>query len=266
MAVHPEDERYQKYIGRQVIVPILGRKIPVIADEAVEREFGGGALKVTPGHDPTDFEIGERHGLPVISILDEAARINENGGPYAGLDRYEARKKLWEDMRQAGLVLKEEPYTLTVPRSQRGGEIVEPMVSTQWFVRIQPLADAALEAVRDGRIRIVPERFTKVYYNWLENIQDWCISRQLWWGHRIPVWYCADCGKMTVTRQDPTHCAHCNSTHIQQDPDVLDTWFSSGLWPFSTLGWPEETPTTNISTRPPIWRPVTTSCSSGWRA
>jgi valyl-tRNA synthetase len=242
VAVNPEDERYQKYVGRQVLVPILGRKIPIIADEAVEREFGGGALKVTPGHDPTDFQIGERHGLPVISILDEAARINENGGPYAGLDRYEARKKLWEDMRQAGLVLKEEPYKLSVPRSQRGGEIVEPMVSTQWFVRIQPLADAALQAVRDGRIRIVPERFTKVYYNWLENIQDWCISRQLWWGHRIPVWYCADCGKMTVTRQDPTHCAHCNSSHIQQDPDVLDTWFSSGLWPFSTLGWPEETP------------------------
>jgi len=242
VAVNPEDERYQKYVGRQVLVPILGRKIPIIADEAVEREFGGGALKVTPGHDPTDFQIGERHGLPVISILDEAARVNENGGPYAGLDRYEARKKLWEDMRQAGLVLKEEPYTLTIPRSQRGGEIVEPMVSTQWFVRIQPLADAALQAVRDGRIRIVPERFTKVYYNWLENIQDWCISRQLWWGHRIPVWYCASCGKMTVTRQDPSHCTHCNSTHIEQDPDVLDTWFSSGLWPFSTLGWPEETP------------------------
>ncbi len=242
VAVNPEDERYQKFIGRQVLVPILGRKIPIIADAAVEREFGGGALKVTPGHDPTDFQIGERHALPVISILDEAACINENGGPYTGLDRYAARKKLWEDMRQAGLVLKEEPYTLTIPRSQRGGEIVEPMVSTQWFVRIKPLADAALESVRDGRIRIVPERFTKVYYNWLENIQDWCISRQLWWGHRIPVWYCADCGKMTVTRQDPAHCAHCKGTHIQQDPDVLDTWFSSGLWPFSTLGWPEETP------------------------
>jgi valyl-tRNA synthetase len=158
------------------------------------------------------------------------------------MDRYEARQKLWEDMRVAGLVLKEEPYTLTVPRSQRGGEIVEPMVSTQWFVRIQPLAEPALEAVRDGRIRIVPERFTKVYYNWLENIQDWCISRQLWWGHRIPVWYCADCGGMTVARLDPTHCIHCRSARLEQDPDVLDTWFSSGLWPFSTLGWPEETP------------------------
>ena len=242
VAVHPEDERYQKYLGREVLVPILGRRIPVIGDEAVERQFGGGALKVTPGHDPTDFQIGERHGLPVISILDESARVNENGGPYAGLDRYEARQKIWEDMRAAGLVLKEEPYTLSVPRSQRGGEVVEPMVSIQWFVRIQPLADAALEVVRDGRIRIVPERFTKVYYNWLENIQDWCISRQLWWGHRIPVWYCDACGEMTVTREDTTHCAHCGSEHLRQDPDVLDTWFSSRLWPFSTLGWPEQTP------------------------
>ncbi len=242
VAVHPEDERYQKFVGKMVLVPILNRLIPVVADEYVEREFGTGALKVTPGHDPNDFAIGERHGLPVISILDEAARVNANGGPYAGQDRYEARRNLWEDMRAAGLVIKEEAYTLSVPRSQRGGEVVEPMVSTQWFVRIQPLAEAALEVVRDGRIRIVPERFTKVYYNWLENIQDWCISRQLWWGHRIPVWYCDDCGQMTVTREDPTHCAHCGSPKLQQDPDVLDTWFSSGLWPFSTLGWPEETP------------------------
>ncbi len=242
VAVHPQDERYQRYIGREVVVPILGRRIPVIADEAVQRDFGGGALKVTPGHDPTDFQIGERHGLPIISVLDEAARINENGGPYAGLDRYEARRRLWEDMRAAGLTLREEPYTITVPRSQRGGEAIEPMISTQWFVRIEPLAQAALAAVRDGRIRIVPERFTKVYYNWLENIQDWCISRQLWWGHRIPVWYCSDCGQMTVSREDPSECAHCHSSRIEQDPDVLDTWFSSGLWPFSTLGWPDDTP------------------------
>ena len=245
VAVHPEDERYQRFIGRQVIVPILGRRIPVIADQAVQREFGGGALKVTPGHDPTDFQIGERHGLEVISVLDEAAHVNANGGPYQGLDRYVARKRIWEDMRLAGLVLKEEPYTLSVPRSQRGGEVVEPMVSTQWFVRIQPLADAALEAVRDGRIRIVPERFTKVYYNWLENIQDWCISRQLWWGHRIPVWYCHQCGQMIVARQDPAKCPNCGSADIHRDPDVLDTWFSSGLWPFSTLGWPDETPDLN---------------------
>ncbi len=242
VAVHPEDPRYQRFIGRKVVVPILGREIPVIADEYVDREFGGGALKVTPGHDPNDFIIGERHGLPVISILDEAARVNQNGGAYAGLDRYDARQKLWEDMRQAGLVIKEEPYQLNVPRTQRGGEIVEPMVSTQWFVRIQPLADAALDAVRDGRVRIVPERFSKVYYNWLENIQDWCISRQLWWGHRIPVWYCQACDEMTVSRADPSACQYCGSPEIKQDPDVLDTWFSSGLWPFSTLGWPEETP------------------------
>ena len=232
VAVHPDDPRYQKYIGRQAIVPILGRLIPVIADEKVVREFGSGALKITPGHDPTDYEIGQRHGLPIISVLDEAARINSQGGPYTGQDRFEARKNLWEDMRAAGLVIKEEAYTISVPRSQRGGEIVEPMISTQWFVKIQPLAEAALEAVRDGRIQIVPERFTKVYFNWLENIQDWCISRQLWWGHRIPVWYCGQCGQMTVSRQDPTHCAHCGSSQLKQDPDVLDTWFSSGLWPF----------------------------------
>jgi valyl-tRNA synthetase len=241
VAVHPQDDRYQKFVGRMVLVPILGRQIPVIADEYVDREFGTGALKITPGHDPNDFAIGERHHLPVISVLDEAARVNVNGGPYTGQDRFEARKNLWEDMRQAGLVIKEEAYTLNVPRSQRGGEIIEPMVSTQWFVAIKPLAEAGLKAVRDGRIQIIPERFTKVYFNWLENIEDWCISRQLWWGHRIPVWYCDDCGEMFAMRQDPTVCTHCGSSHIHQDPDVLDTWFSSGLWPFSTLGWPEQT-------------------------
>jgi valyl-tRNA synthetase len=242
VAVHPEDERYQRYVGRMVRVPILGREIPVIADAYVDREFGTGALKITPAHDPNDYQIGQTHQLEIISILDEEACINQNGGKYCGQDRFECRKTLWEDMRAAGLVIREEPYLLNVPRSQRGGEIVEPMISTQWFVRIQPLADAALEAVRSGQIKIVPERFTKVYYNWLENIQDWCISRQLWWGHRIPVWYCKDCGKMTVARQDPTQCASCGSVSIEQDPDVLDTWFSSGLWPFSTLGWPENTP------------------------
>ena len=242
VAVHPEDERYRAFVGRQVLVPILGRAIPVIADEYVDRAFGTGALKITPAHDPNDYAIGQKFNLPMINILTLEAKINENGGHYTGMDRFECRKKLWADMRAADLVIKEEPYTLNVPRSQRGGEIVEPMLSTQWFVKIQPLADAALAAVRDGRITIVPERFTRVYYNWLENIQDWCISRQLWWGHRIPVWYCADCGKMTVSRTDPTACAHCGSASIQQDEDVLDTWFSSGLWPFSTLGWPEETP------------------------
>jgi len=242
VAVHPEDERYQRYVGRMVRVPVLGREIPVIADAYVDREFGTGALKITPAHDPNDYQIGQTHQLEIISILDEEARINQNGGKYCGQDRFECRKTLWEDMRAAGLVIKDEPYLLNVPRSQRGGETVEPMVSTQWFVRIQPLADAALAAVRSGQIKIIPDRFTKVYYNWLENIQDWCISRQLWWGHRIPVWYCKDCGKMTVARQDPTQCAACGSANIEQDPDVLDTWFSSGLWPFSTLGWPENTP------------------------
>ncbi len=242
VAVHPEDSRYQKYIGRKVRVPILGREIPVIADSYVDREFGTGALKITPGHDPNDYEIGRRHGLPILSMLDREAKVTEVGGPYAGLDRFECRKRLWEDMRAAGLAIQEEPYTLNVPRSQRGGEIIEPLISEQWFVRMQPLAEAALAAVRDRRIRIVPEHFEKVYFNWLDNIKDWCISRQLWWGHRIPVWYCADCGGQTCARQDPTQCAHCGSPRIQQDPDVLDTWFSSALWPFSTLGWPEETP------------------------
>ncbi len=241
VAVHPEDERYKKFIGRKAVVPILGRVIPVIADSYVDREFGTGALKITPGHDPNDYRIGQEHGLEIISVLDESARINANGGPYAGLDRYECRKQIWADMKEAGLTIREQPYTLNVPRSQRGGEIVEPMVSTQWFVRIQPLAEKALAAVRDGRIRIVPERFTKVYFNWLENIQDWCISRQLWWGHRIPVWYCDSCGEMWASRTDPVACPKCGKSSLHQDPDVLDTWFSSGLWPFSTLGWPEDT-------------------------
>jgi valyl-tRNA synthetase len=242
VAVHPEDERYQKFIGRMAIVPMLGREIPVIADEYVSREFGTGALKITPGHDPNDYAIGEKHGLAIISVLDKEAKINENGGPYQGQDRFECRAKLWADMESAGLTLKVEPYRTQIPRSQRGGEIVEPMVSTQWFVRIAPQAEKALAAVKNGDIRIIPAHFEKVYYNWLENIEDWCISRQLWWGHRIPVWYCADCGKETVTREDPTACVHCGSAKLEQDPDVLDTWFSSGLWPFSTLGWPDETP------------------------
>jgi valyl-tRNA synthetase len=244
VAVHPDDARYQKYIGKKVIVPILNREISVIADEYVSMEFGTGALKITPGHDPNDYAIAQRHNLPIISILDTAAKINDNGGPYQGQDRFDARKNMWADMKKVGLVIKTEPYLTTIPRTQRGGEIVEPMISTQWFVSIEPLAKAALEAVRDGRIRIVPERFEKTYFNWLENIKDWCISRQLWWGHRIPVWYCPD-GHMTVTREDPTECATCGSHEIHQDEDVLDTWFSSGLWPFSTLGWPDETPDYN---------------------
>ena len=242
VAVHPEDERYQKYIGKDVLVPILGRRIPVIADEYVDRAFGTGALKITPAHDPNDYTIGQNHNLEMINILNKDASINENGAQYTGMDRFECRKKLWEDMRAVDLVIKEQPYTLNVPRSQRGGEIVEPMISTQWFVKIQPLADKALASVKEGRTKIVPERFTKVYFNWLENIRDWCISRQLWWGHRIPVWYCDDCNAVTVSREDATECSKCHSHNIRQDEDVLDTWFSSGLWPFSTLGWPEQTP------------------------
>jgi len=242
VAVHPKDPRYQAFVGRKVVVPVIGRMIPVISDTYVDREFGTGALKITPAHDPNDYEIAQRHGLEMISILNKDASINENGAPYQGLDRFECRKRFWADMRAVDLVIKEEPYTLNVPRSQRGGEIIEPMISEQWFVTIKPLAEKAIQAVRDGSINIIPEHFTKVYFNWMENIQDWCISRQLWWGHRIPVWYCSACGKMTVMRTDPSACTHCGSTDIRQDEDVLDTWFSSGLWPFSTLGWPDQTP------------------------
>jgi valyl-tRNA synthetase len=242
VAVHPDDERYRHYIGATCLVPILNRPIPVIHDTYVDMAFATGALKITPGHDPADFEIGQRHGLPIVNVLNTDATMNANAGPYAGLDRYECRQRLWADMEKTGLTIRTAPYRTTLPRSQRGGEIVEPMVSTQWFVTMKPLAELGLAAVRSGRIRIVPERFTKVYYNWLENIRDWCISRQLWWGHRIPVWYCADCGQMFAARQDPDRCAFCQSGRIEQDPDVLDTWFSSALWPFSTLGWPDDTP------------------------
>ncbi len=241
VAVHPEDERYKKFIGKKVMVPVLNREIPVIADEYVSMEFGTGALKITPGHDPNDYAIAQRHNLPIISMLDVEAKVNENGGKYQGQDRFVARKNVWNDMKAAELVIKTEPYRTTIPRTQRGGEIVEPMISTQWFVKIESLANAGLATVKDGRIKIVPERFEKTYFNWLENIKDWCISRQLWWGHRIPVWYCPE-NHMTVTREDPKQCMTCGSKDIRQDEDVLDTWFSSGLWPFSTLGWPEQTP------------------------
>lgn len=235
VCVHPDDERYQKHIGKLALVPILNRSIPVIADEYVDREFGTGALKVTPGHDFNDYALGEKHNLPIINVMNRNATMNENTGPYAGLDRFECRKKLWADMEAAGLAIRIEDHLMVVPRSQRGGEVIEPLVSTQWFVRIQPLAERALEAVRSGHIRIVPERFEKVYYHWLENIEDWCVSRQLWWGHRIPAWYGPN-GEIHVGKEAP------KGDGWTPEEDVLDTWFSSGLWPFSTLGWPIDNP------------------------
>ncbi len=245
VAVHPEDERFKKLVGKTALVPLLDREVPVISDEYVDRGFGTGALKITPGHDPNDYEIGVRHDLPVISVLDEAARITKEGGPYAGLDRFEAREKLWADMQAAKLTIKTERHLQRVPRSQHGGEIIEPMISTQWFVSIKKLAGPALKAVEDGRIQIVPEHFLKVYRNWMENIQDWCISRQLWWGHRIPVWYAPDgsmfCARNAEDAQSQAREKYGQDVELEQDSDVLDTWFSSGLWPFSTLGWPEET-------------------------
>jgi len=235
VAVHPEDERYKHLIGRNAYVPMLNRAIPVIADEYVDREFGTGALKITPAHDFNDYELAERHGLPLINVMTKKATLNEHGGPYEGLTREECRKKLWADMESAGLTIKAEDYTTIVPRSQRGGEIIEPMISTQWFVKIKPLAEKAIEAVRSGQIKIVPERFEKIYFNWMENIEDWCISRQLWWGHRIPAWYGPN-GEVYVGAEAP------RGDGWTAEEDVLDTWFSSGLWPFSTLGWPENTP------------------------
>ncbi len=242
VAVHPDDPRYKDYIGKMAIVPMLDREIPIIADEYVDIEFGTGALKITPGHDPNDFEIGQKHDLAIINVMNKDATMSEAAGPYAGMDRFDCRKKLWADMQTAGMTIKKENYTLNVPRSQRGGEIIEPLVSRQWFVDAEPMAKMGLAAVHSGRIKIVPDRFVKVWDNWLENIRPWCISRQLWWGHRIPVWYCDDCQHKTVSTTDPIACEACGSAHIQQDPDVLDTWFSSGLWPFSTLGWPDQTP------------------------
>ena len=241
VAIHPEDDRFRHLIGKRCLVPMLQRSIPVITDAIVDREFGTGALKITPGHDPADYEIGKRHGLEIISVFNPDATMNANAGPYEGLDRYACRQQLWKDMQAAKLALKTEAYMMQVPRSQRGGEAIEPMISTQWFVKMEPLAAPALDAVRQGRIKIIPERFTTTYFDWLENIRDWCISRQLWWGHQIPAWHCENCGEITVAREDPTECSSCGSAAIERDPDVLDTWFSSGLWPFSILGWPEKT-------------------------
>jgi valyl-tRNA synthetase len=247
VAVHPEDERYAKIIGKNVILPIMDRPIPVVGDEVIDREFGTGALKVTPAHDPIDFEIGERHGLEVFNIIGLDGNLTEAAGKYAGVDRNEARHKVVEELDQLGLLEKVEDHRHSVGHCQRCGTVVEPLVSLQWFVNLggqdQPdsIAGKAHAAVYNGDIKVVPERFRRVYLNWLENIRDWCISRQLWWGHRIPVWYCASCQHMTVVVEDPDKCEECGGTDIEQDSDVLDTWFSSGLWPHSTLGWPEQT-------------------------
>ena len=241
VAVNPNDERYRDVIGKNALLPVLGRPIPVIADEAVEMEFGTGALKVTPGHDATDFEVGQRHDLPIVNVMNLDGTMNQEAGPYADQDRFTVRRGILQQMEQEGLLERTEPYTVALGRCDRCDTTVEPMVSMQWFVDIKPLAKPAIEAVEDGRIRIVPERFTKVYMNWMENIRDWTISRQLWWGHRIPVWYCEECQGKTVVVEEPNRCEHCGSSKIWQDPDVLDTWFSSALWPHSTLGWPDNT-------------------------
>ncbi len=242
VAVNPKDARYQDLIGRMAILPVIGREIPIIADEAVDASFGTGAVKVTPAHDPTDFEIGIRHNLPRVQVIGFDGTMTAEAGPYAGQDRFEARTNLVAELQRLGLIVKIEDYMVPLGYCQRCGTVVEPLVSKQWFVKMMPLATPALGAVKYGLIQIVPERFNKIYQDWLENIHDWCISRQLWWGHRIPVWYCDTCGQMTVSREDATACAHCGSLDIHQDEDVLDTWFSSWLWPFSTLGWPESTP------------------------
>ena len=241
VAVNPEDERYKALIGKKLILPIVHREIPVIADSYVETDFGTGVVKITPAHDPNDFEVGLRHNLEVINVLTDDAKITDDYPAYAGLDRYEARKKIVEDLEKEGALVKVEPYTHNVGTCYRCGTTVEPKVSKQWFVKMEPLANPAIDAVKKGDTKFVPQRFEKVYFHWLENIRDWCISRQLWWGHRIPAWYCDDCGEITVSKEDAKKCAHCGSTHIHQDPDTLDTWFSSALWPFSTLGWPEMT-------------------------
>ena len=242
VAVHPEDERYKDMVGKMLTLPLVGRQIPVIADEYVEKDFGTGAVKITPAHDPNDFEVGLRHNLPVINVMNDDASINENGGKYKGMTREEARKTVVADLETAGAFAGMRDHTHNVGECYRCGTTVEPRVSLQWFVKMDPLAKPAIEAVKTDNIKFVPERFAKTYYHWMDNIKDWCISRQLWWGHRIPAWYCADCGKITVTRDEATECVHCHSKNIKQDPDTLDTWFSSALWPFSTLGWPDNTP------------------------
>ncbi len=242
VAVNPRDKRYEHLAGKTVLLPLMNRHIPVIFDELAQPEFGTGVVKVTPAHDPNDLEAGKRHNLPHIQVIDYTGHMTAEAGPYAGLDRFAARKRIVIDLEQLGLLDKIEPYTISIGKCDRCKSIVEPLVSTQWFMRMKPLAEKAKAAVEDGRIQLVPENWNKTYFRWMDNIRDWCISRQLWWGHRIPAWHCAECNQFTVARTAPEACSHCGSTRIEQDPDVLDTWFSSGLWPFSTMGWPEETP------------------------
>jgi valyl-tRNA synthetase len=241
VAVNEKDERYQHLHGKKVLLPLMNREIPIMTDELANPEFGTGAVKVTPAHDPNDFEAGLRHNLPQIDVMDEHARMNQNAGPYAGLDRYEARKRVLEDLRTQGFLVGEKDYTVALGKCDRCGSVVEPRLSTQWFIKIVPLAKRATEAVEQGEITIVPENYKQIYLNWMNNIHDWCISRQLWWGHRIPVWYCAGCKDMMVAREAPAKCTQCGGAKLEQDTDVLDTWFSSGLLPFTTLGWPEKT-------------------------
>ena len=241
VAVHPEDERYRDLVGQTLVLPLVGREIPVVADAYVDKSFGTGAVKITPAHDPNDFEVGLRHKLEVIRVMDDGGVINEQGGKYCGLDRFEARKKIVEDLEKIGALVKVEPHKHNVGSCYRCRTTIEPIVSKQWFVKMKPLAEPAIEAVRDKSVKFIPKRFEKIYYNWMENIRDWCISRQLWWGHRIPAYYCEECGHMEVSETEVTSCPKCKSKRIKQDEDVLDTWFSSALWPFSTLGFPENT-------------------------
>ena len=239
VAVNPNDEKFKHLIGKTCILPIMNREIPIVGDEYCEIGFGTGAVKMTPAHDPNDFEVGLRHNLDVIRVIADNGTINENGGKYNGMDRYECRKALVKDLEEQGYLVKTEPYSHNVGTCYRCHNDVEPLISAQWFVKMKPLAEEAIRVVKDGTIRFVPERFSKTYLNWMENVHDWCISRQLWWGHQIPAWYCDECGHINVSREDPTKCEKCGCTHLTRDEDVLDTWFSSGLWPFSTLGWPD---------------------------